>query len=373
MVRLMTDAHPLLIVLIAGLVAPACQSSPTGREAKPVAALAAAPEEVQIKRIPLTGPAADRRAELSGLAWYGDQLLLMPQYPDRFPHQDGPDDAFAGRPYGSLFTISRADLQRVIDADGDSTDIEPIRPDRVAIIAPDLNRLIPGMQGFEAIAVAGDRIFATIEAELPDRMNGWLLRGEIAHELGHIRFDTEHMVEIRPNAPIGNASEETLVIIGDRVIAIYEANGANINPAPKAHVFDFELQARGTVAFPNIEYRTIDASRADERGRFWVSNCFYVGDRDSYRPAADPLVNLYGQGPSHKNSEIVERLLLLSYDQSAGIQLVERPPVQLQLESETRNWEGLVRFDRDGDTQGFIVATDMFPETILGYVAVPGS
>ena len=36
--------------------------------------------EVMPIEIPLEGEAADRSLEMSGLAWYGDYLILMPQY-----------------------------------------------------------------------------------------------------------------------------------------------------------------------------------------------------------------------------------------------------------------------------------------------------
>ena len=36
--------------------------------------------EVLPIEIPLKGEAAERNLEMSGLAWYGDNLILMPQY-----------------------------------------------------------------------------------------------------------------------------------------------------------------------------------------------------------------------------------------------------------------------------------------------------
>ena len=37
-------------------------------------------QEVMPVEIPLNGEAAERSLEMSGLAWYGDYLILMPQY-----------------------------------------------------------------------------------------------------------------------------------------------------------------------------------------------------------------------------------------------------------------------------------------------------
>lgn len=322
------------------------------------------PSEVAIRRIPLAGPASWRFSELSGLAWSGDNLLLMPQYPDRFP-RPGAHDASASND-GSLFAIPRAELLAVIDG----TRTRPITPGRVEVVAPGLEDKIPGMQGFEAIAVAGAQVFATVEANPDPGMAGWLLTGQLDADLSSVRFATDRMVEIRPSVPVSNAAEESLLIVGDRVLTFFEANGANINPRPVAHVFSKSLEPLGTIPFPAIEYRVIDASAADASGRFWVSNYFYPGDRDDYQPAPDPLVAKYGQGRSHRSSEAVERLLMLAYkdtDEHPRIELVERPPIQLQLAKEGRNWEGLVQLD----DRGFIVATDMFPETILAFVPTP--
>jgi len=48
---------------------------------------------------------------------------------------------------------------------------------------------------------------------------------------------------------------------------------------------------------------------------------------------------------------------------------VKQPPIQLKLinDDNSRNWEGIVRF---GD-EGFIIVTDKFPSTILGFVRKP--
>ena len=40
--------------------------------------------EYEIVKIPLQGEAAGKRSEISGLAWYKNHLILLPQYPDRF-------------------------------------------------------------------------------------------------------------------------------------------------------------------------------------------------------------------------------------------------------------------------------------------------
>lgn len=45
------------------------------------------PDEYPIVSIPLGGPVAARVSEVSGLAWYGNYLILLPQYPERLKNR----------------------------------------------------------------------------------------------------------------------------------------------------------------------------------------------------------------------------------------------------------------------------------------------
>jgi hypothetical protein len=51
---------------------------------------------------------------------------------------------------------------------------------------------------------------------------------------------------------------------------------------------------------------------------------------------------------------------------NAQISSTSRAPIQLELREDgrARNWEGLVRLDQ----RGFLLMTDKYPETILGFV-----
>jgi hypothetical protein len=51
-----------------------------------------------------------------------------------------------------------------------------------------------------------------------------------------------------------------------------------------------------------------------------------------------------------------------------GIQLVESAPLylRLNLDGESRTWEGIVRLD----DIGFLLVTDSFPRTIFGFVRI---
>ena len=71
--------------------------------------------EHPVTYLELTGPVAASRAEVSAMAWCGDQLILVPQYPSMFKA-----DGQAG-----VFAIPKADIETYLD--GSSTDpIDPV-------------------------------------------------------------------------------------------------------------------------------------------------------------------------------------------------------------------------------------------------------
>ncbi|NOZ72901.1 MAG: hypothetical protein GXP38_13485, partial [Chloroflexi bacterium] len=288
----------------------------------------AVPREHEVTVIPLNGPLSERRAEISSLAWYGDNLILMPQYPS-FSTLGG--DSF-------LYTLPKADILAWLDGNRS----EPLSPAPIPLIAPGLLRQIAGYEGFEALAFADDTVYLTIEARGGGSMVGYLIKGEIAPDLSRITLDTAVLTPIPSQSGIANKAEEAMFVAGDSIVTLHEVNGATVNSQPLAHVFAPDLSLARTIPFPNIEYRITDATAMDTEGRFWVINYFYPGDRE-LRTSQDPLARRYGQGPTHASHEGVERLLALNWHED-GISLADIPPLQLQLlPEELRNWEGLVR------------------------------
>lgn len=307
---------------------------------------AASEQTVQI--IPLDGPIAAPEAEISGLAWYGDTLILLPQFPGRFGDQ--------------LFALPKADIVAFLAGTQDG----PLTPQPIPLIAPDLSRLA-GYEGLEAIAFHDDQVFVTIETSGGAPMLGYLAAGHVAPDLSQMELDTTSLMEIVPPAPLANYSDETLLLADEMVLTIYEANGRNVNPTPAAHPFSASLEPLGTLPFPAIEYRVTDATSLDSNGRFWVINYLFPGDIGKLDPATDELGERYGRGPTHSHSDAVERLVELQFSDS-DITLTDTPPIQLELlPGDARNWEGIVRLDE----RGFLLATDKFPETILAFVALP--
>jgi hypothetical protein len=300
--------------------------------------------------IPLEGEITKRSAEISGLAWYGRDLVLLPQYPERFSVSDD----------GALFVLSEEDILAYLA--GERT--EPLAPRRVSFVAPGIRKKIPGYEGYESVAFRGTRVYLTIEAGAGRDMTGYLVTGQVAPNGQAVILDPESLEPIPPQADLSNMSEEALVVDEDRAFTLYEANGEAVNPSPVAHVFR-EDGGAGTIPFAALEYRVTDATSLDGEGRFWVLNTFFWGDRIKLRPQEDALRAMYGAGPTHEQYHSVERLVEYRFLKDR-IERTMRPPIQLTLidDLHPRNWEGLVRLA----PYGFLLATDTYPETLLAFV-----
>jgi hypothetical protein len=315
---------------------------------------------VQPRSIAVAGVLATPNAEISGLDWYGDWLVLLPQY----PHWFGNDD-------GALFILHK---QEILDfLDGHSS--VPLTPRLLPFRAPGIRESIPGFEGYEAIAFLGDQVFMTVEARVRgSSMQGWLFTGRIAPDLSGIHLQAESRVALPPQAPILNMSDETVLVVDEGgepvIVTLYEINGHILNVDPVARRFRADLSPLEPIPFPNVEYRITDATRVDEEGRFWVINYLWPGEWQL-------LFSRYWLGDSpprlkdllaDTSMEPVERLIEFQYTPQ-GITFTDSAPINLELlgDGSARNWEGIVRLDN----RGFVLATDKFPETILAFVPLP--
>jgi len=338
-----------------------------------------AAEETPITEIPMAGPIKDIAAELSGLAWYKDYLVILPQYPNRFKSE------FQGK----IPVIPRSQILAFLDQSKNSSSDSTmtITPQEIEFEAPGLDEKIKSFEGFEALAFYEDNVFMTIESS-PGPMLGYLVKGKINPDMSRITLDTEKLVKIQPQACLENSTYETILVTDQRVMVIYEGNGSRVNVTPMALIYDHDLNFVMAVAFPNIEYRITDATAMDKENRFWCINYFWPGGKDRYFPGEDSLAALYGRGKTNANADlVVERLVEFQYIDAErigspgsenikypSIIRIDAPPIQLELvdynndslldSRDARNWEGIVR----RDDRGFLLVTDQFPRTILACV-----
>lgn len=305
-------------------------------------------DEHPVTQIELSGPVSKANAEVSGMAWCGDRLILLPQFPDQFQEEG----------MGRVFSINRDLISAYVDSDAPT----PVEPDQVIFDTDGLPKTISGFEGFEAIVFDGDSVFVTIESSQSNGMMGYLVKGSVNSDCSQIILDADSRTELMPQAALRNISDETILIYNQNIYTIYEANGTTINPNPVAHKFDLNLAPEGDVSLPNIEYRLTDATTVAGDGSFWAINYFFPGDT-KLLPTDDQIAEEFGIGMTNQEYEQVERIIRMQISED-GIHLADVTPIYLTLTSdEANNWEGIVRMG-----EGFLLVTDEYPTTTLGYV-----
>lgn len=302
--------------------------------------------EREVRVLPLQGVLTQPDAEISGLAWYGDILVLLPQYPHKWEH--------------SLYGLRREAIAAVLD--GSSS--EPLAPFPIPLTHSPALRDLEGYEGLEAVVFAGDSVFLSVEARMRDHMQGYLLKGRVVGELDEIVLDWDKVVVMPPQSNLMNKAYESLMLVGDRIVVLYEANGEQVNLNRSALRFDQDLNPLPALDMPAMEFRVTDATAISAQGRFWVLNFHWPGDKKLWSDT-DPIRETWGEGPSHRDTQIVERIVEMEMDEE-GIRIVDAPPLELELLDKvvSRNWEGIVQWD----DSGFLVVTDEFPTTQFAFI-----
>jgi len=305
-------------------------------------------QEVMPVEIPLNGEAAERSLEMSGLAWYGDYLILMPQYVKK----EAP----------GFYVVSKTKIQRWLN--GNRSD--SLTPEKIDLIQPQYDLMIPGYQGFEALTFSGKDVYLIIESKNNDTMRSFLIKGKMDLRRKKLTINSDAMEEIPLPIQIENMGIESILKFKYRLLTLYEVNGANVNPKPAGYFYNTGLKPKGEVSFPHLEYRLTDVTEVDGQGRFWAVNFFWPGERKRLKPAHDSVLDGTIKGETHSKFEHLERLV--EYRLNADeIVRTDSKPIQLVLNKISRNWEGLVRLEN----QGFLMIVDEHPRTILAFVPFP--
>jgi len=289
--------------------------------------------------------------EYSGMAWFGDHLVLLPQYPE------GKD--FSRESY--LFAIAKEDLLLAIE----NPEFElPVKD--VPILNSDLRSVIRGFEGFESILFVDQDVYLTVESHGGNPMMGYLMRGEVEGELESIRLDPESLVELEPLSSADNATFEAMTFWNGNLYVLYEHNSKQVGEQPIAYQYSLDLVFEREIAFPVIDFRITDATTSDLSGKFWVVNYFFPGDTH-LAVEHDHLLSQYGEGETHAVYEPVERLVQLQIE-SDQISRIDQAPIYLQLldKNIARNWEGIILLE----DLGFLLISDSFPGSILGFCPI---
>jgi len=308
--------------------------------------------ETRVEEIPLSGELVESYSEVSGLAWFKDNLIFLPQYPNRM----GDDDV------SLIYRIPKDELLKYLLSDSQ----QAIKPIPIILKGDAIYWGDIKFEGYEAIVFKDQQVFLAIEARLDGEMQGYLISGSIKSDMSEIILEPESLTETPLLLDLDNMSNEALLFIDERLYVFYEANG-NLNPDSSVLVYNMGLSFVSSINIASLEYRITDATEVDSQNRFWVINYFYPGE-EFLKPEVDPLMEIFPEGISHQTSENVERLVELQYIANE-INVISKPPIQLVLQStgEGRNWEGIVRLD----DYGFLLVTDKYPRTILGFIPYP--
>ncbi len=305
-------------------------------------------DESKILPIPLLGDISKRNSEISSLCWHKDNLILLPQYPNDF-----------GDESGKIFFIGRETLLNFIS--GYSSD--PIIPDFYSIDLSKFEEFFTLGSGFEGIAINGNTVYFSIESMNDGKTETILVEGNIDFESKIIILDENSVTKDPTELFIHNISDESILYYDGNVIPIFEVNGKNVNKDPQVSIFDENLKFKNKIPFPTIEYRITDVTDVDNSGKFWAINYFFPGDDKKLNPAIDELAVNFGNGESHSIYDPVERLVEFTIFEDK-IVLSNQAPIYIELlPNVSRNWEGIARFE-----DGFLIATDTFPETIFAFV-----
>jgi hypothetical protein len=305
-------------------------------------------QEVFPVEIPLNGEAKDRDLEFSGLTWYKDNLILLPQYVKK-------EDP-------GLYSISKKDLIKWVD----SNQGKAIKPNKIKLELSDIREKIEGFQGFEAITFIGNNAYMIIESKNNDIMKSFLIKGKLNFKKMKIVIDSKTIKEIPLPVNIKNMGFESILKYKYDLMVFYEANGKNINNKPLALTYNSSLKPKNSIPFPNIEYRLTDVTEVDSKNNFWVLNYYWPGEKDRLNPGKDLIIKDVGEGITHKKYEHVERLVEFKIKRDKLIRTSTKP-IQLALEEKSRNWEGLVRFE----DKGFLMIVDEHPRTLLAFIPKP--
>jgi len=307
--------------------------------------------------IALEGPCADATSELSGLAWDGDALVLLPQFPDRLSDP-------------ALFVIERREIADALAAP------HPVEPRAVPLELDGLVEAIDGYEGFEAIAIDGDTVTLAIEVrEAPTWMRGVLVHGVILRGadggMTGVQIDASTAIDLPAPAPIANKAYEAIVDVEGGTLALFELTTPRFVEGPSGRwvadaAFDHAPDAVTPIEVAPIVGRWTDATTIDADGRFFVVNYVWPGDAAIRDDAVDDaLARAWGIGASHLTSDAIERVVELHFDGHRVTQ-VERAPTWIALDADEgpRNWEGIARWSDDA----VVLVTDRFPGTRLAVV-----
>ena len=164
--------------------------------------------------------------------WYNNNLLL--------PENLG----------GYLFTVTKNEVQNQL-----ASIKEVIEPTKTIFNTPNYSKIIPGFDGFEALAFEGDNVYVTIEAGQNDMMTSYIVWGSINPSSYEITIPEKNIKKFDTPIQIDNMSYESIIYHKNDLLLMYEANGSNLRKNPYQLSVSLNDFSMNKIKGSNIEYR----------------------------------------------------------------------------------------------------------------------
>ena len=144
--------------------------------------------EVEVVKLPLNEFTSDRNLEFSGLCWYKDYLVMLPQYPSKIKG-------------GNFFYLSKSNIIESIKNQS------PLEPKLIKVNLEGLEQYEGFGSGYEAVIFNKDTLFASIEYYKGDETVSLIVKGIIDSNKMTIDFDEKTLLELPNNSGLENFSE----------------------------------------------------------------------------------------------------------------------------------------------------------------------
>lgn len=301
-------------------------------------------------KLSLSEKVSDRNGEYSGLCWYEDDLVLLPQYPSYFRKESGRD---------LIFLASKEEIAKSIKKKGEYN----LALKEVEVINNLTYKILPGYEGFEAICYDGEYFFLSIEYNT-SAGEGVVVKAKMSDNKRELTILNDEYIKVPLASDIFNASYESMFCDDNYLYLIYEGNGKRVNKRAVVKKIAKDFSSIEDITMDSIEYRITDVTTFDESGDGWAINYFWPGNYKSYHPEDDTISNEYLD--INNIEQGIERIIPLTLTDNGVIYDKSREPIYIKREFQdySNNWEGIVRYK----DKGFLIITDKFPTTVFQYI-----
>ena len=288
--------------------------------------------------------------EFSGITQYHNRVYLLPQYGDHYSTKL--------RGAFNIYSFSSDSINHAIE--GKDT-LHYFRTIKVKNLTQLPNEIVNNYQGFEAIAIANNQVYLTIETK-DTHYYCYVLKGILDTVNNSIYIDSRHIIRLHRYPFIINGGFESLAYLPKqkKLLAYYEFNAMpdggigylidpNFKSPPKA------------VKSPYLYFRMTDIT-ATKDDRLYGINYYYDGDYNDY------LANGILQHPEQKIKEAIPNLAsplnsdpkYLKNTKTTDARIVTLKNYKdkqwqqvVTFDGGKRNWEGITLFNK-----GALIITD---------------